>query len=234
MEMTQTIESLQSRIAELEAENARLKKVTHVSLPTNTMEQWVASEIRRATSHIKEQLAASQLRETQLRDALRDTYIELFHCDQQMTHTYDEDGEPMWHTGSTVTMALEGAKELLDNPTDTIALDAYVEGKVNKIESCRDWYKRRIDLLQEWQSKMRDPERTIVCDIIANGLTMPEGGRYEIGKSDLSTLTRQRDLAVEALKWLKLIFTDSEMSQERNPELWMPTVEEAIKESEVK
>ena len=45
---------------------------------------------------------------------------------------------------------------------------------------------------------------------------------------------KQRDLAVEALKWLKLIFTDSEMSQERNPELWMPTVEEAIKESEVK
>ena len=47
-------------------------------------------------------------------------------------------------------------------------------------------------------------------------------------------LTRQRDLAVEALKWLKLIFTDSEMSQERNPELWMPTVEEAIKESDGK
>ena len=47
---------------------------------------------------------------------------------------------------------------------------------------------------------MRDPERTIVCDIIANGLTMPEGGRYEIGKSDLSTITKQRDLAVEALK----------------------------------
>ena len=48
---------------------------------------------------------------------------------------------------------------------------------------------------------MRDPERTIVCDIIANGLTMPEGGRYEIGKSDLSTITKQRDLAVEALEW---------------------------------
>ena len=90
--------------------------------------------------------------------------------------------------------------EAISTQASTEALDKYVAEKVNKIESCRDWYKRRIDLLKEWQRKMRDPERTIVCDIIANGLTMPEGGRYEIGKSDLSTITKQRDLAVEALE----------------------------------
>ena len=45
--------------------------------------------------------------------------------------------------------------------------------------SSRDFYKRRIDALQQWQSKMRDPERTIVCDIIANGCTLePAGDRY--------------------------------------------------------
>lgn len=65
-----------------------------------------------------------------------------------------------------------------------------------------------------------------VCSITAS--VLPSVG------DEIATLTRQRDLAVEALKWLKLIFTDSEMSQERNPELWMPTVEEAIKESEAK
>ena len=54
--MTQTIEQLTARVRELEEENARLKKVTHISIPTNTMEQWVASEIRKATSRIKEQL----------------------------------------------------------------------------------------------------------------------------------------------------------------------------------
>lgn len=46
-----------------------------------------------------------------------------------------------------------------------------------------DFYKRRVDLLQHWQSKMRDPERTIACDIIANGQTLaPEhaGDRYKI------------------------------------------------------
>lgn len=44
-----------------------------------------------------------------------------------------------------------------------------------------EWHKRRIDLLQQWQSKMRDPERTIVCDIIANGQTLePAGDRYTL------------------------------------------------------
>ena len=43
----------------------------------------------------------------------------------------------------------------------------------------RYFYKRRCDALQKWQSKMRDPERTIVCDILANGCTLePAGDRY--------------------------------------------------------
>ena len=44
----------------------------------------------------------------------------------------------------------------------------------------RDFYKRRHDLLQQWQSKMRNPERTLVCDILANGQTLPDqdGSRY--------------------------------------------------------
>lgn len=45
------------------------------------------------------------------------------------------------------------------------------------------WYRRRCDLLQEQQSKMRDPERTIVCDILANGALLHAdfaGDRYTI------------------------------------------------------
>jgi len=64
-----------------------------------------------------------------------------------------------------------------------------VSGYIKKIEDLiqerddarksRDFYKRRADALQEWQSKMRDPERTIVCDILANGHTLePAGDRY--------------------------------------------------------
>jgi hypothetical protein len=64
-----------------------------------------------------------------------------------------------------------------------------VSGYIKKIEdliqerddarSSRDFYKRRADALQKWQSKMREPERTIVCDILANGHTLePAGDRY--------------------------------------------------------
>jgi len=41
------------------------------------------------------------------------------------------------------------------------------------------FYKRRADALQQAQKRMRDPERTMVCDILANGcLLTPEGERY--------------------------------------------------------
>jgi hypothetical protein len=64
-----------------------------------------------------------------------------------------------------------------------------VSGYIKKIEdliqerddarSSRDFYKCRADALQQWQSEMRDPERTIVCDILANGCTLePAGDRY--------------------------------------------------------
>lgn len=44
----------------------------------------------------------------------------------------------------------------------------------------RDFYKRRTDELQKAQSQMRDPERTMVCDILANGrLLVPAGDRYD-------------------------------------------------------
>ena len=35
-----------------------------------------------------------------------------------------------------------------------------------------DFYRRRCEALQQWQSRMRDPERTVVCDILANGFTL--------------------------------------------------------------
>jgi hypothetical protein len=46
--------------------------------------------------------------------------------------------------------------------------------------SSLDFYKRRCELLQECQKHMRDGERTLVCDILANGQLMgpPDGPRY--------------------------------------------------------
>lgn len=53
----------------------------------------------------------------------------------------------------------------------------------------RDWYKQRCDLLQQWQSKMRDPERMIVCDILANGQTLPDEARYALPEAIKDVLT---------------------------------------------
>jgi len=43
---------------------------------------------------------------------------------------------------------------------------------INDLEKSLDCYKIRINMLQCWQSSMRDPERKIVCDILANGFTL--------------------------------------------------------------
>lgn len=42
------------------------------------------------------------------------------------------------------------------------------------------FYKKRCELLQKVQHTMRDPERTLVCDILANGQLLPDpnGIRY--------------------------------------------------------
>jgi hypothetical protein len=57
---------------------------------------------------------------------------------------------------------------------------AQLQTLADDAESSRDFYKRRVDLLQAQQSRMRDPERTIVCDIIANAQMLPDadGSRY--------------------------------------------------------
>jgi len=59
----------------------------------------------------------------------------------------------------------------------------YVETleKENKdLKFSRDFYKSRCELLEKVQKYMRNPERQIVCDILANNnlLPDPEGKRY--------------------------------------------------------
>jgi hypothetical protein len=40
------------------------------------------------------------------------------------------------------------------------------------LERSLEFYRTRMNNLQCWQSSMRDPERKIVCDILANGFTL--------------------------------------------------------------
>ena len=65
------------------------------------------------------------------------------------------------------------------------AIDAAVEmiERLEEVETSVAWYQRRWMALQMHQTKMREPERTIVCDIIANGeLIHPTvaGDRYAV------------------------------------------------------
>ena len=50
-----------------------------------------------------------------------------------------------------------------------------------RLEHSESFYRRRCEALQAWQSSMRNPERVIVCDILANGFTLDQplsGDRY--------------------------------------------------------
>ena len=52
--------------------------------------------------------------------------------------------------------------------------------QITLYEKSLNFYKQRCELLQQVQKHMRDPERTIVCDILANNTLLPdpEGKRY--------------------------------------------------------
>jgi hypothetical protein len=72
---------------------------------------------------------------------------------------------------------------------DDDALHVVAQRAVDELaeaQRSRDFYKTRIDLLQSRQHTMRDPERTLVCDIIANGLLLPDqdGRRYPAAIDD--------------------------------------------------
>jgi hypothetical protein len=54
---------------------------------------------------------------------------------------------------------------------------------LKQLEHEAAFYRRRVQALEQWQSRMRDPERTVVCDILANGFTLDPPvprDRYEL------------------------------------------------------
>lgn len=80
---------------------------------------------------------------------------------------------------------------------DVQARIAELEAELKHAKFSRDWSQRRLALLQQWQSRMRDPERQIVCDILANGATLPDpdGKRYDVRDEAGETREALRDLA---------------------------------------
>jgi len=72
-------------------------------------------------------------------------------------------------------------------------LDAADKESMKKLRSL-DFYRSRIVMLSNEQKRMRDPERTLVCDIIANGqlLPDPEGKRYGMHNESSSATGREQ------------------------------------------
>lgn len=54
------------------------------------------------------------------------------------------------------------------------------EAALRVVAESREWYRHRMDMLARLQKRMRDPERQLVCDILANGQLLPDpkGKRY--------------------------------------------------------
>lgn len=83
------------------------------------------------------------------------------------------------------------SKELLEHLNKIIELDKEIkqvqDKQIERLENSLRFYRSRCELLQKVQIYMRDPERTIVCDILANNSLLPDpkGTRYG---QDLRTL----------------------------------------------
>lgn len=74
---------------------------------------------------------------------------------------------------------LADLRAAVGDPTGKLMQDELVE-HCRKLAHSADWNRRRVEMLSRLQKHMRDPERTLVCDILANGQLLPDphGKRY--------------------------------------------------------
>jgi hypothetical protein len=82
--------------------------------------------------------------------------------------------------GSTALLGLlADIRAAVGDPTGKLMQDELVE-HCRKLTHSADWNRRRVDMLSQMQKHMRDPERTLVCDVIANCQLLPDptGKRY--------------------------------------------------------
>lgn len=189
--MTQTIEQLQARVAELEAENARLKVMEESALkvcgqldevvialpydyldPPDGGDVSLGEQVTRMYSEVKmlrHAVVIAQAEIKRLRDALRGL-------------SFGED----WNNGTHAKIYRPQLLKLLAQPSDTSALDAYVAEKVKEYRSDVHRLTRELDVI--WNGEDGAAKQASLCDVVAQL------------RKDVPDLRRQRDLAVEALR----------------------------------
>ncbi len=86
---------------------------------------------------------------------------------------------------------LADIRAAVGDPTGKLMQDELVE-HCRKLAHSADWNRRRVEMLSMLQKHMRDPERTLVCDIIANGQLLPDpnGNRYGFAATGNEHLSR--------------------------------------------
>lgn len=193
--MTQTIEQLQARVAELEyqlnteigsyasakiteleAENARLKaEEDHLD--------GVVANWKSTASALNEQLVAEQADSKRLRDALK--------ASDDLLRDLPSSG------GFYGLAVMEANTEALAHPTDTSALDAFVAEKVKEVQ---------LQDIEQYRLQMAGISTAAIGywkegDSIHPDYDTP--ALRDVAKlyASYESLTRQRDLAVEALDY---------------------------------
>ena len=202
--MTQTIEQLTARVRELEEEKRLLEDDCGYQM------QW-KREFREQLEYSQKQLAASQAYAEQLREKIEalwgiiddiDSYGDMAKADDKLFRSLVEKRQKdRWETGITT----DGYVLNMPIPHDTSALDAYVAENVKEIIESHAPEGRNVTNAQHVEMRHKFLEQ-------------------------ITTLTRQRDLAVEALEAIagRRIFIDNLAS---NVDIAVMTLS-AIKESE--
>jgi hypothetical protein len=94
--------------------------------------------------------------------------------------------------GAVMAMELETINKLYLELSQITTATTAKEKKL-QVEVC--FYRCRCELLQQLQRTMRDPERQLVCDILANGTLLPDPSRtrYSYFNEDANRTERRGD-----------------------------------------
>lgn len=110
--------------------------------------------------------------------------------------------------------------EKLHDKSDIAAELAHRDIEIKQLAQSCAFYQRRCNALQAVQSKMRDPERKVVCDILANGFTEVKCEEYEKAvDAEASSLQAEVDSLRDALDHIARVALGSIRASRRT--LWI-------------
>lgn len=180
------LEQLSARVAELEAENARLKSMA----TTKGAMGLLADQLNKLT--------IAQADNKRLRDWISKNSTHSDSCD---CLCLDDDGK--------LIACACGLTDVLAQPSDTSALDAYVAEKVNsqRLDAPAMVGQGRFMTGVAWRTVIKaaqvryEQEVTPSSEALRLEKVTETNILIKLRDDQIATLTRQRDLAIEALKW---------------------------------